>query len=179
MNNKLLKQIPNMLTIIRIIFAVIAFYLVVNNFLVLGLVMLIFGSLTDFLDGYFARKFKAESKLGARLDQLADKIFEILFGIALIIKGNYLFIITIGLEVLFTILVIVLYAKSKFWQSSTKIGKIKTSCLFVTIIIATIHLLTKEYYVVFLIIWIINTIVQIIANLKSYLEYKKNNKMSQ
>lgn len=37
-------------------------------------VLFILGSLTDWLDGYWARKFKCESNMGALMDPIADKI---------------------------------------------------------------------------------------------------------
>ena len=40
----------------------------------LALFLFIFAALTDFLDGYIARKTKTESNIGALLDLLADKI---------------------------------------------------------------------------------------------------------
>jgi len=38
------------------------------------ILLLLLGGLTDFLDGYLARKYKHQSVLGAKLDPLADKI---------------------------------------------------------------------------------------------------------
>ena len=42
-----------------------------NNFFVL---LILIGAVTDFFDGYLARKYNHQSVLGARLDPLADKI---------------------------------------------------------------------------------------------------------
>ena len=36
--------------------------------------LILIGGLTDFLDGYFARKYNHQTPLGAKLDPLADKI---------------------------------------------------------------------------------------------------------
>lgn len=40
----------------------------------IGAGLFIFGSLTDWLDGYWARKFDAESAMGKFMDPIADKI---------------------------------------------------------------------------------------------------------
>ena len=40
----------------------------------IALVLFIFAGITDYLDGYIARKTKMESSLGALLDLLADKL---------------------------------------------------------------------------------------------------------
>jgi CDP-diacylglycerol--glycerol-3-phosphate 3-phosphatidyltransferase len=45
------------------------------NYVYLALLLFLIASLTDFLDGFFARYLKQESVLGANLDLLADKIF--------------------------------------------------------------------------------------------------------
>lgn len=39
--------------------------------------MFIFAVLTDFFDGYFARKLQQSSHFGALLDPIADKVFEL------------------------------------------------------------------------------------------------------
>ena len=63
------------LTISRIVFAPLIFILIVY-FQSYGLALLLFlaSSLTDYLDGYFARKFNATSILGEILDPISDKI---------------------------------------------------------------------------------------------------------
>ena len=73
----MLKKIPNILTIGRIIivpFFVLAFYLPGFYGDLTALILFIIASFTDFLDGLLARMFKEESKLGELLDPIADKI---------------------------------------------------------------------------------------------------------
>ena len=66
-----------------------------------ALVLYIFLSVTDFLDGYYARISKTESKLGAILDPLADKWFVLSSMITLldmkILKGLPILLIFITL----------------------------------------------------------------------------------
>ncbi len=73
----MLKKIPNILTIGRIIlvpFFVIAFYLPGFYGDLTALIIFIVASFTDFLDGLLARMLGEESKLGELLDPIADKI---------------------------------------------------------------------------------------------------------
>ena len=69
----MLKKIPNILTIGRIIivpFFVLAFYLPGFYGDLTALILFIVASFTDFLDGMLARMFGVESKLGELLDQI-------------------------------------------------------------------------------------------------------------
>ena len=66
--------IINGLTIFRILLGLpIVFTLTIGRNDIFIFLLLI-GSLTDFFDGYFARKYNHQSALGAKLDPLADKI---------------------------------------------------------------------------------------------------------
>jgi hypothetical protein len=51
----------------------------------LALILFFVAGITDYLDGYLARKYKAVSKLGEILDPIADKILIlfVLFGLAI------------------------------------------------------------------------------------------------
>ncbi len=97
--------IPNALTISRCVFAVLVLYGALNAALSaealkaaegdealryatleqlwhqFALLAFISGALTDFLDGWAARQFKAESRFGVWLDPIADKL---LVGLALL-----------------------------------------------------------------------------------------------
>ena len=70
------KSLPNILSSSRLILAPIFFLLFVQEDLVwrgISLVVFTVAALTDFFDGYYARKYGVESTLGIFLDPLADK----------------------------------------------------------------------------------------------------------
>jgi len=68
-----LKNIPNSLSLLRIVLTVLL-VLINNNWLLFFAIYLICG-LSDVLDGYIARRYGCETYAGARLDTLADFIF--------------------------------------------------------------------------------------------------------
>ncbi len=82
-----LKKIPNLITLSRFIFLAIAltFFYPLNAHK-LGLFFGIFAGLTDFFDGYFARKLGQTTWLGEVLDLFSDLAFE---SIALILMITY------------------------------------------------------------------------------------------
>ena len=87
----MLKKIPNILTIGRIIivpFFVLAFYLPGFYGDLTALILFIIASFTDFLDGMLARMFGGESKLGELLDPIADKIIVATALILLVMNGT-------------------------------------------------------------------------------------------
>ncbi len=70
--------LPNKLTLIRIVMIpvfILLFYIPlfgINNYLLTGLFIL--AGLTDWFDGYLARRLKMQSEFGAFLDPVADKL---------------------------------------------------------------------------------------------------------
>jgi len=93
-----MKNIPNILTIFRIILIpiiIISFYFhgFASNIIVAFLFAL--ASITDFFDGYLARQFKAQSAFGKCLDPIADKLLVILTIVMLInfSHGNLIILI--------------------------------------------------------------------------------------
>lgn len=73
----MIKDIPNILTILRILLIpvlVLFFYIegIVAHYIVAGI--FIFASITDYIDGSLARKLNANSNFGRMLDPIADKM---------------------------------------------------------------------------------------------------------
>lgn len=81
-----MKCFLNILTISRIILGLIIFLLISQTDLYyLAFVLFLFAAITDYFDGYLARKYDAVSQIGEILDPIADKILIlfVLFGLAI------------------------------------------------------------------------------------------------
>ena len=94
-----MKNLPNILTIFRILIIPIliySFYIpgLFANLIVASLFLL--ASITDYFDGYFARSFKAQSNFGRCLDPIADKLLVTVSIIMLIHFGNKNMVITLA-----------------------------------------------------------------------------------
>lgn len=85
-----MQNIPNALSLARMVATVLIFVLVLVNTswaFLLATVLFVLASITDFLDGYLARRFKLVSPLGVFLDLTADKIFVVAILVALVQVG--------------------------------------------------------------------------------------------
>mgnify|MGYP001352216605 CR=1 FL=1 len=77
-----MNQLANIITLLRIFGVGLIFWMTpyVTNFTQIVVILFYtFICLTDFLDGWIARRLKIESELGKILDPLADKILVLLF----------------------------------------------------------------------------------------------------
>lgn len=73
-----MRNLPNILSISRLIATVAVFVLILLNqqwAFVVATILFFLASVTDYLDGYLARRFKVVSSLGVFLDLTADKVF--------------------------------------------------------------------------------------------------------
>ena len=73
-----MKRIPDLLSMSRIVLCLPL--LMVDAMTVPFWVLYVIAGLTDILDGFLARRWEVESKLGARLDSLADFVFVLTVG---------------------------------------------------------------------------------------------------
>ena len=80
----MITNLINLLTLSRIFVGIVIFaLLMLNNYLVLAFVLFFVAGLTDYFDGFLARKFDATSQMGEILDPIADKILIIFLLFAL------------------------------------------------------------------------------------------------
>ena len=83
----------NILTLLRIFLAAIIFILLMSpDGYFLALLLFFLAGITDFFDGYLARKYNSVSQLGEILDPIADKILIlfVLFGIAINLSSYFI-----------------------------------------------------------------------------------------
>ncbi len=85
-----MQNVPNLLSVSRMVGTVLVFILVLINqpvaFLFATLVFLL-ASITDFFDGYLARRHRVVSQIGIFLDLTADKVFVTAILVALVQIG--------------------------------------------------------------------------------------------
>jgi CDP-diacylglycerol--glycerol-3-phosphate 3-phosphatidyltransferase len=67
-------NVPNVLTTARLLLAVVVFVLVENSQYSAALAVFLVAASTDWVDGYWARRFGQVSKVGRILDPFVDKI---------------------------------------------------------------------------------------------------------
>lgn len=127
------KYIPNLLTLLRILFTPIVIYLGLTNHYMILIVIAAIIAFTDAVDGFLARRWHVVSELGAKLDAIADKMLAIGLLVILIIKNHAFFYILV-LECLIALLNLYFYFKKRV-SASLLVGKFKTWIIFITILL--------------------------------------------
>ena len=140
-----MRNVPNILSGIRLIATVVVFILVLFNqpwaFLT-ATIIFVLASITDFFDGYLARRYKVVSSLGVFLDLTADKVLVccILIGFVQVgIVPAWVVFIIVTREFLVTSLRSVAASKGRVIPAGMW-GKQKT---FITLIAMSLLLLAK------------------------------------
>ncbi|BAC24461.1 pgsA [Wigglesworthia glossinidia endosymbiont of Glossina brevipalpis] len=168
-------NIPTCLTLFRLIivpFFIIVFYLPFSNASFYSAIIFILAALTDWFDGFLARKLNQTTCFGAFLDPVADKII-VVIGLILIIEYFHSFWITI--PSLIMIIREIIISSLREWMaeigknnllSVSLISKLKTSIQM----LAIFSLLWKETYII-IIIGILSLYVSSILAFLSMLKY--------
>jgi CDP-diacylglycerol--glycerol-3-phosphate 3-phosphatidyltransferase len=67
-------NVPNQLTAARLVLSIVVFVLIVCEFYLGAMIVFIVAASTDWIDGYWARRFNQVTKLGRVFDPFVDKI---------------------------------------------------------------------------------------------------------
>ncbi|TGK00911.1 CDP-diacylglycerol--glycerol-3-phosphate 3-phosphatidyltransferase [Leptospira semungkisensis] len=126
-------NIPNTLTVLRVVSLPLFIWFLYQKeqaFHIAALVLFSLASLTDFVDGYIARKYKQETEFGKFLDPLADKIIVVgCFTTFIFLHEQielWMVLLIVGRDMLITTL---RYLAIRLGQSirTTMLGKVKTA----------------------------------------------------
>lgn len=151
------RNLPNQLTICRIvlifIFIILAYFDAnqANSIKVspetahichvIALIIAIIAGLTDFFDGYLARKLKVESDFGRLMDPLADKIFVLATCMVMVEYGlipGWILIMILAREFMVTGLRTLASAKGVV-IAADRWGKLKTFLQMMTLLISGLY----------------------------------------
>ncbi len=114
-----MNNVPNLLSLSRLVATAAIFVLVLFNTswaYLIATVLFVLASITDFFDGYLARRYKVVSSFGVFLDLTADKVFVSTILIALVQVGlvpAWIVVIIVAREFLVTGLRSMAAAKGK------------------------------------------------------------------
>lgn len=81
-------MIPNLITLVRLILVPIIIWAIISNKIELAFWLFLAAGISDGIDGFIAKHFNAETKLGKFLDPLADKVLLVATYIALGYTSN-------------------------------------------------------------------------------------------
>jgi len=115
--------LPNQLTILRIILSPVFLYLFLSDYLlfnIISVMVYIIAALSDWYDGWLARKFNYITSWGKFWDPLADKILTsaAFIGFAIVeLVPYWMVVIIVGRDILITLLRV--YADKKGFKFST------------------------------------------------------------
>lgn len=144
-NLKEVCSIPNILCYIRILLIPLFIwrYMTATTFLdcYIAAGIIILSGLTDFLDGFIARRFNQITELGKVIDPLADKLTQAAIAFVLIFRFQWMFLllsIFVIKEITMAVTCFVLYKKGKKLDGALWYGKVTTAIFYftMTVIIA-------------------------------------------
>jgi CDP-diacylglycerol---glycerol-3-phosphate 3-phosphatidyltransferase len=144
-------NVPNQLTILRLILTlpfVAALSLQFPGAKWLALALFIVCSVTDYADGYIARKYKLITDFGKLMDPLVDKIMTMAAFICLVSLGSipaWAVIVIVSREFLITGLRLVAVSRGKVLPAE-RLGKIKTVLQIATILYCLLLIAVGEQF---------------------------------
>ncbi len=84
----LVSSLPNAITVGRLLAVPLMVWLIVTNRMDAAFWLFVAAGISDGVDGFIAKRFKAESRLGSYLDPIADKVMLVCIYITLGVEGE-------------------------------------------------------------------------------------------
>lgn len=153
----MIANIVNLITLLRIFLAmIISLLIILGESYVIALMLFFIAGVSDYLDGFLARKYNATSEIGEILDPIADKILIIFLLVTLSVNlSSFLLAFCSSLIISREIWVSALrdYCSRKDIPNATKvtyIAKIKTSVQLFTISLYLLGLAINNMFLILL-----------------------------
>ncbi|MBC8538833.1 CDP-alcohol phosphatidyltransferase family protein [Christensenellaceae bacterium NSJ-63] len=147
MSNKV-WNLPNVLTMIRLLLIPVTILLILDNQMVFALIVFLTACGTDLLDGYIARKNHLITKLGIWLDPLADKLMAVSVIVTFTIRGilpPFVMIVVFAKEFLMLLGGVIILGRGHVTPAN-KFGKIAALLLNISIGSGFLYEYLSPYY---------------------------------
>lgn len=140
--------IPNMLSVLRILLipVIVYFYCFAKNNL-WTVIIVVFSTLTDIVDGFIARKFNMITDFGKFIDPVADKATQLTIFACLITRFPLMllpFLVLLVKELGSLLLRVIVYKKTEIVEGAHWHGKMSTT---IVIAVVMIHLIWPNIHV--------------------------------
>ena len=134
-----MRNLPNLITLVRLgLVPVMAYFAWVGDYAI-ALPIFLIAALTDFADGYIARRFGLVSKLGALLDPVADKLSMFLATAVLAWQSEipiWLAVAIIGRDVVIVVGAVLLrITRGRLDIKPTRLSKVNTAIEFAVLLL--------------------------------------------
>lgn len=124
--------VPNCLSLLRIFLIPVFFFLLIKSYFAWTVLVLVISSLSDYLDGFLARKLGQVTILGAVLDPLVDRlyIFATLLGLLFVDLIPLWFLLGVVCREIFLLTLLPVLRKHGYKNLAVHFpGKVGTFCL--------------------------------------------------
>jgi cardiolipin synthase len=134
-----MRNLPNLITVLRLLAAPVSGYFAAREDFAVALPIFLVAALSDFVDGYLARRLGVSSTFGATLDPVADKLIMLVASVALAWHGHlplWLAATIVGRDIL--IVVGVLTYRRLFGaldMKPSRLSKVNTLCEFAMLLV--------------------------------------------
>ncbi|NQX17674.1 CDP-alcohol phosphatidyltransferase family protein [Rathayibacter sp. VKM Ac-2857] len=125
--------VPNILSMVRLALVPVFLVLIIEGEDALALLTLVLSSLTDYLDGWIARRFDQITRLGAVLDPAADRLYIFATVIGLAVRELvpwWLVAVLVARDLMLVVLAVILANHGYGPLPVHHLGKFATFCLF-------------------------------------------------
>lgn len=151
-----MKHIPNILTMMRLVLIpFIPYTYIIQNNRAASLLLIVLAALSDFLDGYIARRFHLVTELGKVLDPLADKLLLIAILLSLFYTKNFpitLLVAFLVIEISMIIMGSLLYTRpDRVVIQANIFGKVATALFLLTALLSVWYGYTSVIAILFII----------------------------
>ncbi len=145
-------NLPNLLTVFRILLVPIFVIFIIHNNFRMALIIFIMAGITDGLDGLLARLLNQKTTIGAYLDPIADKMLLVSAYLSLTIKGilpGWLSVVVISRDIIILSGIAVIFLMGKGLNIKPSISSKFTTVFQIVTVIGVLYPFSNLHFQLF------------------------------